>query len=284
MELKMNEDLFKRLAAEEEKFFDSEFFSPVLRGQPVRVRIAGVVVNLQVAPKNFQGWGVFRTTDRKTAKLVREPTIAEKREYLDLYPQFQIVVTQRGDRVLGIAANQADSRISVEGQFPILLAEEIELFDTIIARFDGHNFWHDTIKSRRGLRPRIARNLRDLLTEEAEEVSISGLTKEERIAYAIAYQREIESKKDREEERIKSALERGGATYRSYVERGSTYTIEYEVDGRRHRSTVNRDNLEVATAGICLSGQDRRFDLQSLVGVVREGQGTSQIHRMGNNR
>ena len=279
----MNEDLFKKLAAQEEEFFSSEFFSPVLRGRPIRVRIAGIVVSLRVHPADFEGWGVFRTEDRKTATYVREPSMAEKREYLDIYPQFQVIITQRGDRTLGIIANK-DGRLSVEGQLPILLVEEVELFDTIVVRFDGQHFWHDTIKSRRGLRPRLARNLRDLLSEEAEEISISGLTKEERIAYEIAYLREIESKKDREEERIKSALERGGAIYRSYVERGNTYTIEYEVDGRRHFSTVERDSLEVATAGICLSGQDRRFDLQSLVGVVREGQGTSQIHRVGNNR
>ena len=52
--------LFDKLANEENKVFSSHILSPVLKGMPIRVRIANIVMTLPVAePRNFQGWGVF---------------------------------------------------------------------------------------------------------------------------------------------------------------------------------------------------------------------------------
>lgn len=282
-----NRSLFEKLAAEEEQFFGSEFLSPVLRGSKVRVRISGITVELNVRPKNFEGWGIFRCVDQKIARRVRDATMAQKREYLNLYPRFSLVVCQRGDRTMGLPANQSDTRFVLQGQVPISLPEEVQLFETVDVRYDGEHFWFDQHSSFRS--PRIATHLREMFSEETkpEDVTISGMTQEEKYAYALAFDIEVESKKDRKEERLKRALERGGAVLRSYVERGNTYTVEFTVDGQRHRSTVDAETLQVASAGICLTdhrtgrAHDSDFDLQSLVGVIREGHNRRLIYRVG---
>jgi hypothetical protein len=280
------DNLLNKLAAQEEAFFNEEFLSPVVAGTPIRVRLAGVVMSLTVTrPKDFSGWGTFRALSPKTARFVREPTMAERRRYLDLFPSLRLIVCARNDKDewLGIPANSSDSRFRISGLVPIRLATEVQMFERVVSRFDGANCWYDEPDSSGSLKS--ASVLREALAQETEaaKVSHSGLTKEEKDAYVIAFLREIENKKDKNEERIRQAIERAGAQYRSYVERGESYTVEYVVDGETHKSVVSKNTLDVQSAGICLSGGDAAFSLQSLVSVVREGQNRHRIVRVGLN-
>lgn len=271
--------LFDRLAAEEEHFFSSQFMCPVLAGQSVRVRIAGIILNLKVQPKKFQGWGVFRCIKQHTAKFVKEPTLSQRQEYLNLFPKFSLVVCRNVEgNFFGVPA-VSSSNYKVKGQVPISLPEEIRLFDTVDVRWDGVNFWFEGQSSFRT--SKIASELRDLLVLETnpDKVDISGMTQEERLAYRLAFDAEVEAKRDKKEDRLKDAVTRAGGVFHGYVERGNTYTIEMSVDGERFHPVVNSDTLQVSNAGICLSGTDNMFDLQSLVTVFREGQGRSLIVR-----
>ena len=285
----MDKKLFQKLAEQESEFFSSQFLSPVLSGKGIRVRIAKIILNFDVAePKDFQGWGVFKPLSNKLARFIRNPNMTEKRSYLDLFPSIRLILCRRNnDQWFGVPANQADNRFVIKGLVPVHLTEEVQLFEAVLVRFDGMICWFDGVDSKHSLKNSayLRESLQKLL--EPDKLELPGLTLEERDAYLMAYGPAIaadaEAKKDRQEERIKAALQRAGASYQSYIERGDTYTIEYSVGREKHRSVVSKENLQVQSAGICLSGGDRNFDLQSLVGVIREGQRRRAIVRVGNN-
>jgi hypothetical protein len=248
------------------------------------VRIAGVRCRLKVAPAHFQGWGLFRAASFDVAQFVAEPTLAQRRRYLALFPAVRLILAVRdGRRWSAIAASAGDARFALPGLVPLNFADdEADLFDTVVARFDGAQFWFDATDGRAD--PAAASYLRQSLTAQLppRDVNRPGLTAEQRTAYLVHYtdrldrllrdqRRTAEAQRTNAEARLKSALAHAGATLRQYSEQSDVYRVTYEVDGRRHTSVVRKDNLSVVTAGICLSGLDRDFDLGSLVGVLREG-------------
>jgi hypothetical protein len=275
-----------RLAAAEQRAFTSEFLAPVIRGGTVRLRIEGVVCQLKIATAGFQGWGVFRPNSPASAELIRTASLTERRRYLELLPMLRLVICERRQNEwLAIPANEADTRFRIERLVPVLLIEEAQLFDTVLSRFDGSRFWHDGPDLSRD--PSIAAYLRESLSNmvEPEQLNRPGLSIEERKAYAINYaprlQAEIDAHRDRVEARLWNALAHAGAVLKDYLERDQTFRVTYEVDGQRHVSVVNQNDLSVQVAGICLSGEDRHFDLESLAGVLREGQAGGHIVRVG---
>lgn len=72
-----------------------------------------------------------------------------------------------------------------------------------------------------------------------------------------------------DERRLRDALRMGGGELREFRDRGDFWQIEWTTrNGEHHISAIAKGDLTVISAGICLSGYDRNFDLQSLVGVV----------------
>jgi len=279
-------ETLERLAKAEEQAFAGEFLAPMIRGGVVQIRIAGVVCRLKVWPDDFEGWGVFRPTSPTTAELVRPARLAERREYLQLLPLLRLIVCVRdGNRWLGLPAHRADNRFRIDGLVHIRLIEDVQLFEVIQARFDGAQCWYDGQEPRYD--PGAAAYLREALAGmvEPEQLDRPGLTAEERAAYAVNYaprlEAELEARRDRVEDRLRAALSHAGAELKDYQERADVYRVTYEVDGRRHTSAIAQNDLSVQVAGICLSGQDGHFDLQSLVGVLREAHRDGAVVRVG---
>lgn len=273
------------MARAEGAFLEVEFLAPAVGGRGVGVRIAGVRCALKVRPASFHGWGVFRPTSHDSAMLVRNASAGERQRYLSLFPAARLVVCsrQRAGVVTGVMADATAARIGADGQVELLLADEVEPFDTAVARFDGTQFWFDRPDARAD--PAAAAHLRRALSEMTEPAKVDrpSLTAAHRRAYAVAYvARATALAADARrlgELRLQSALAHAGATLRDYADAGDSYRVTFLVDGRRHTSVIRKGDLSVRSAGICLSGQDANFDLGSLVGVLREGEASGQIVR-----
>jgi hypothetical protein len=275
-------DALARLAAAEDRFLSCEFLAPVVSGGRVQVRIAGVVCTLRVRPADFAGCGVFRPASHSEAELVRPAKLAEQRRYLELFPLVRLILAGRHEsQWLAVPAHRADSRFRIEGAVPVRLVEDGQLFEVIETRFDGAQFWYAGSDPRWD--PAAGRYLRHELGRltPPDRLQRSGLTAEERATYTLSYEASEEARRDREEQRLRGALAHAGAKLKGYVERHDSYTVTYEVDGQRHVSAVAKKDLSVQVAGICLSGEDRHFDLQSLVGVIREARGEGGFVRVG---
>jgi hypothetical protein len=279
-------DAIARLAAVEREFLRAHFLAPVVRGGGVRVRIGGAVCRVRIDPTDFEGWGVFLPVSHAEAMLDREATMGERRRYLDLLPRVRLVVCGTdGGQPSAVPENRADARLSVGGQIDLRLAAEGEagLFDTVVSRFDGSQFWFDDGEA--SADPGAAAYLRQSMAgmTHPDRLDRLGLTGGQREAYGVAYARLAEAarrtreqrRRDREgrdDQRMRQLLSHAGATLRDFAEGpGRTYRVTYDVDGRRHTSVVGRNDFTVLSAGICLSGEDAKFDLGSLVGVLREG-------------
>jgi hypothetical protein len=270
-------DLLNQFARMESEFLEREFFAPCLPGGMVSVRIQGVVCRFQIQD-SFVGFGIFKPISQTQATLVRAATLMETQRYLELFvSRAMILVHKQGHNWLGWPAHQGDRRFGPPQLTPIRFLSEGQRFDRIITRFDGNQDWFESIDERGD--SITAGFLRDQFESMAEPDSINrkGLTLEERMAYQIAFAIRNELLRDRTEDRLRNALDHAGADFQSYTELEDGYRVEFKLGDTRHVSLVNKKDLSLQLAGICLSGQDHRFDLQSLVSVLNEDRGVLRI-------
>lgn len=300
------EKLLSRFAEQEDEFLRREFLAPALRGGTVRVRLAGVVCSIRIEPADFAGWGIFQPLSHTEAILARPATLAERRDYLALFPLIQLIVCRRAGRVwYGSAARFGDTRVRLEGLAPIRLAEEVQLFDCVRTRFDGLQFWFDEVDVQHD--PAASAYLRSALQDRMppQQLQRRGLTAEERAAYELNVWELVRShgaepgevpdrrggkvlnseksselsESDAVRIRLRESLSHAGAQLVDYLERADSFRVTFTVDHRSFTSSVNKDDLTVQVAGICLSGEDQKFDLSSLVGVLREGTDLGDVVR-----
>lgn len=265
--------LIARLGAAEQKL--TRFLAPCLPGGRVRTRVQGLVCEFE-PPAGFEGWGAF-APERRTARLLEPADPIAVSEYLSLFPALRVRLIHpvRGRTWLSYPVNESDARQRLGQARPLLvhLVDEGARLEVAVARLEGGTLWFDQLD--RKADPLEAAFLNESLEAEVfpEKLSGKGLTPEMRVAYQLAITQETffqETLRLRNEhERLRQALRVGGGQLGSSLDRGDHWVVEWtDSQGQRHSSAISKADLTVLSAGICLAGEDRRFDLQSLVGVV----------------
>lgn len=265
-------DILYRLEQAEQAFLTRAFLAPFTGRGRVQVRVAGVVCTLNVDGSPEPGWYRFRPLSMERAEVVAPATRSQIAAYLALFPRVRLILVDRGPRGWNAApAHRGDRRIQIEGQVPVHLVAGGEPFAQVWARYDGRAFWYEGPERRRS--GAVGAFLRRALAAEvpAPLLRLTTLSREERGAYAMALEARRRARIGADERRLRAAVDHGGGTFQEMVARRDHFTVRFTVDGRSHRSTVRRKDLTVLAAGVCLAGQDDQFDLQSLVGVLREG-------------
>lgn len=261
-----------RVAAQERALRDARILAPCVSGGRVRVRVAGLVHTFRPLPEGLEGWAIFRVLGAD-AERVDEPGPAELARYLNLLRplRLRLVNALRGQTWLAYPANESDARQRGWRAEPIFvhLVSGPGAFEQIVARHDGSAWWFQETDRRAD--PVLADRLRQSLAAATppESLDLRDLTPELRTVYEIAAQQVAGFERLRDERRLRSALSLGGGQLHGVRDRGDCWWVEWSTsDGARHTSAIAKADLTVMSAGICLSGEDRQFDLQSLVGVV----------------
>ncbi len=265
--------LLNQIAAAESDLPLTQFLAPCVKYGKVRTRVAGMVYTFTPQPQQFEGWGIFQPLDQQTASLLEEADLSQIEAYLQHMPtvRFRLANRLQNQTWLAYPSNEADmrQRFKTVKPVPVHLVAEGAAFEQIIARWNGNSCWFEQLD--RLADPAIAETLQSNLKRQipVAELQFKGITPEMRSLYELVAQRIEGFGQSEPERRLQQALKLGGGELHQFQDRDDYWTVDWTTaDGTRHTSAIAKDDLTVISSGICLSGRDRDFDLQSLVGVM----------------
>ncbi len=266
--------LINQLGRDEAALREGTFLAPLVGRGRARLRVRNLVYEFAVADPR-PGWWICQPNDAHRAKIVHAAQPWQRGDYLALWPVLRLVLVERLHEADWIAlpfnSSDAAQRFGLAGPLVVRLVEGGQLFERVLGRVEGATVWYDEVDRRADSVK--AEQLRDALAAEQATPSVAGLGAGERAAYALLAQRRAAAAATRAaaqvEQRLRHALTVGGARLVGYEVCEGNLRVTWERDGQRSVALVNA-NLDTVSAGICLSGEDERFDLVSLVGVVHE--------------
>ena len=284
-------DLLNKFAAKELEFRSKEFVAPYVHipGRPsyAIVKMDNVNYRFRIVGFSGAGIGIFKPTDPTCAKFSNNAEYDLVREFYDKLPASHFILsfqTEEGWCAYPMNMQVANQKLGLDSEVLIRNISDVERFDTVIARYDGYNFWFDEpFAGADLLKAQSMREAFDLRVNTAKSVAaiekIKGLTPEERKSFNLALESWKVFTKQTTEEKIKHLLEIGGGSLRSYVVRGANIEVRWKsVSGADYTSVVKKDSFDIVSSGICLSGEDKKFHLKDLPGIIAHGEEQGLIY------
>jgi hypothetical protein len=270
-------ELLKQMAAKERKFRAQDFVAPYTQGSVFAIvpMHKGMLYRFRIKGFKDAGIGLFHPTSPNDAEFVSDAPFDQARTYLDALPKTLLVLsyqTEQGWIALPLSEESTRKTLGIAGPVLVLNVSDAQRFDPIVARFDGVNFWFDELFT--GADPVKADEMRALFQKGFQgNVNVKGVVPEERDAYSLACDAWKQFAKISVESKVKQILKDGGARLGSFVVRGKNIEIKWtSASGEVYNSLVNKDTLDVISAGICLSGEDSKFHLKDLPHLIEQGE------------
>ena len=263
--------LMSQLQHAQDRWLQARFVAPCLAPiTRLRTRVQGLVYSFRADTRGFEGWGLFQPSDSMRAKLVGEADPEHVERYLAgcARREVRLVRPLQGRSWLAHPVHEG------VGPAIVHLVDNGSPWQACRAYCDGCHLWFSELAPNGD--PRLADGLQASLREQIppRELRVPGLTPRDRAAYSMEYLHRFPPVRATEpaptpEVGLASSLVRGGGRLRNYSDQGESWLVHW-VDslGALHTSSVRKGDLGVISAGVCLSGQDNKFDLTSLVGVV----------------
>jgi len=274
--------VISKIAAAEGDLLKSTFVAPVVDNEFVAAHVLGMAYTFSIKKPAEPGWYRFKPKNAKRAKLVGPADTTETEAYLKRLPSIRVVLVSRMKGVYhGIASKANSVGLSWKTIVPVMLVDDFANdFDRVVCRYDGANLWYESVDPSND--PSKGGYLREMFGKYSQPklLKYSGLTFEEKSAYSVRFTIDKKFREELQSMSIKGDVEHAGGVYHGFVEKKDHYEVTYSVDGQRYTSFISKDPARtVISAGICLSGGDKAFDLKSLITVMREGQREGRIVR-----
>jgi len=273
-------DLINKMGAQESSLTERTFVSPVYNNTVVATQVERLVYTFSI-PQKKEGWFEFKPIDTKRAMIVGPAEMEEIEKCQKRLGKVRVVLVMKQQGLyMGIPDKANNYGLGIGNLMPIYLCDDAPMdFDRIIARFDGANLWYERMDS--GNDPAKGDYLRDCMSKVMipGKLKFTGLTLEEKQAYALRLTFDKKLVEEQKKSTIQQDVEFAGGKFKNFEEKSDHFAVTYTVDGQQFTSRITKDPRRmVISAGLCLAGDDRKFDLKSLVTVVREAQRKRIVH------